>query len=173
MLLDLTDDKSTLVQVMAWCRKATSHYLSQCWPRSLSPNGITRPQWVNFRCPYCIHSTDTFLGVSMLCWGWKIRTFSTIKSGISPIFLTGGVRVPTRFEINNGLIIELTSKKLPMLDCPHILQCDGSSVAISLKTWQNTVVYEGHQHTYSLSLSPVTTNHVVSWLGCPLKHFPV
>ena len=44
--LDLTD-KSTLVQVMAWCRQATSHYLSQCWPRSISPNGVTRPQWVN------------------------------------------------------------------------------------------------------------------------------
>ena len=27
---DLTDDRSTLVQVMAWCRQATSHYLSQC-----------------------------------------------------------------------------------------------------------------------------------------------
>ena len=44
---DLTDDKSTLVQVMAWCRQATSHYLSQFWPRFLSPNGVTRPQWVN------------------------------------------------------------------------------------------------------------------------------
>ena len=49
MLLDLTDDKSTLVQVMAWCRQAPSHYLSQCWPRSMSPNGVTRPQWVNMR----------------------------------------------------------------------------------------------------------------------------
>ena len=45
--LDLTDDKSTLIQVMAWCRQATSHYLSQCWPRYLSPYGVTRPQWVN------------------------------------------------------------------------------------------------------------------------------
>ena len=44
---NLTDDKSTLVQVMAWCCQATSHYLSQCWPRSMSPYGITRPQWVN------------------------------------------------------------------------------------------------------------------------------
>ena len=43
----LTDDKSTLVQVMAWCRQATSHYLSQFWPRSMSPYGVTRPQWVN------------------------------------------------------------------------------------------------------------------------------
>ena len=30
MSLDFTDDQSTLVQVMAWCRQATSHYLSQC-----------------------------------------------------------------------------------------------------------------------------------------------
>ena len=41
---DLTDDKSTLVQVMAWCHQATSHYLSQCWPRSLLPYDVTRPQ---------------------------------------------------------------------------------------------------------------------------------
>ena len=47
MPLDLTDDKSALVQVMAWCRQTTCHYLSQCWPRSMSPNGVTRPQWVN------------------------------------------------------------------------------------------------------------------------------
>ena len=54
MPLDL-DDKSTLVQVMAWCHQATSHYLSQCWPLSMSPNGVTRPQWVNiptFFMPY-------------------------------------------------------------------------------------------------------------------------
>ena len=38
--LDFTDDQSTLVQVnyvMAWCRQATSHYLSQWWLRSMSP----------------------------------------------------------------------------------------------------------------------------------------
>ena len=46
MPLDLTYDKSTLVQLMAWCRQAPSHYLSQCWPRSMLPNGVTRPQWV-------------------------------------------------------------------------------------------------------------------------------
>ena len=31
---------------MAWCRQATSHYLSQCWHRSMPPYGVTRPQWV-------------------------------------------------------------------------------------------------------------------------------
>ena len=35
------DGKSTLVQVMAWCHQATSHS-----PRSLSPHGITKIQWV-------------------------------------------------------------------------------------------------------------------------------
>ena len=49
--LDLTD-KATLVQVMAWCHQATSHYLSQCWPSFLSPYGVTRPQWVNPMCWY-------------------------------------------------------------------------------------------------------------------------
>ena len=46
MWLDLTDEKPTLVQVMAWCRQATSHCLNQCWPKSMSPHGVTRPQWV-------------------------------------------------------------------------------------------------------------------------------
>ena len=42
-----TDHQSILVQVMAWCHQATSHYMSQCWPISLSPYDVTRPQWVN------------------------------------------------------------------------------------------------------------------------------
>ena len=54
-LMNLPSDKchktlmmSTLVQVVAWCHQAKSHYLSQSWPISLSPNGVTRPQWVNW-----------------------------------------------------------------------------------------------------------------------------
>ena len=42
---NVTDGTLTLVQVMAWCRQETSHYLSQCWPRFMLPYGITRPQW--------------------------------------------------------------------------------------------------------------------------------
>ena len=42
-----TYDTSTLVQVMGWCRQAPSHYLSQCWPRSVLAYGIIRLQWVN------------------------------------------------------------------------------------------------------------------------------
>ena len=47
MSLDFTDDQSTLVHIMAWCLQATSHYLSQCWPRSLLPYGVIKPQWAN------------------------------------------------------------------------------------------------------------------------------
>ena len=47
-----SDDESTLVQVMAWCCQATSHYLSQCWQRSMSPYGyVTKSQWVNLLWP--------------------------------------------------------------------------------------------------------------------------
>ena len=33
---DLTNDQSTLVQVMAWSHQAISYYLSQCWPTGRS-----------------------------------------------------------------------------------------------------------------------------------------
>ena len=41
------DDKLTLVQVMPCYCQATSHYLIQCLPKSMSKYGITRPQWFN------------------------------------------------------------------------------------------------------------------------------
>ena len=40
-------DKSTLVQVTAWCHQATRHYLDCCWPRSQTQYSITGPQCVN------------------------------------------------------------------------------------------------------------------------------
>ena len=50
--LELTGQKSTLVQVIFGSRNClvssgSRHYPSQCWPRSVMPYGITRPQWVN------------------------------------------------------------------------------------------------------------------------------
>ena len=48
----LLKNKSTMVQVMAWCRQATSHFLRQCWPRFMSPYGVTKPQWVNVTLQY-------------------------------------------------------------------------------------------------------------------------
>ena len=42
---DTYDDKVILVQVTAWCRQATRHYLSQCWLRSMLSYMVTRPQY--------------------------------------------------------------------------------------------------------------------------------
>ena len=66
---DLTDDKSTLDQVMAWCRQATSHYLSQCWPSSMLPYGVTRPQWVNISVSY----QPIRMGFMWLSWWYRFR----------------------------------------------------------------------------------------------------
>ena len=44
--LGLTDNRSTLVKVMVWCCQATSYYLSQSWPSSMLPYGITWSQWL-------------------------------------------------------------------------------------------------------------------------------
>ena len=44
---DLTDDKSTLFQVMLSAFRQQAIYLCQCWHSSTSPYGITRPQWFN------------------------------------------------------------------------------------------------------------------------------
>ena len=49
------DEKSTSIQVISLCRQTTSHYMSQCWLRSVSPYGATRSQWVKWialRCNY-------------------------------------------------------------------------------------------------------------------------
>ena len=46
LLLDLNDDKSTSVQLMAWCCQAKKHYLSHCWPR-FRFQYVTVPHWDN------------------------------------------------------------------------------------------------------------------------------
>ena len=47
---NLSYEKSSFVQVMAWGCQAKSHYLSPCWPRSMFPYGITKPQYDIFSC---------------------------------------------------------------------------------------------------------------------------
>ena len=77
---DVTDDKSTLVQVMAWCRQATSHYLNQCWPRSPTPYGVTRPQWVD-----TLSAIERSLDLLLLSSYW-ISTPAVGKTQIAGLF---------------------------------------------------------------------------------------
>ena len=80
MSLNLSDDKSILVQVMAWCRQATSHYLNQCWPRSMSPYGITRPQWVNSLAPERCRCNIRLVVFKLALKIGILRTFCEIAS---------------------------------------------------------------------------------------------
>ena len=87
MSLDHTDDKSTLVQVMAWCCQATSNYLSQCWPRCLSPYGVTRPQWVNLSCADIIltkHKMYLHLASICITKTWQVWVMHSQKGQECP-----------------------------------------------------------------------------------------
>ena len=63
-----------------WCLTAPSHYLSQCWPRSVSPYDVTGPHWVNI-------SVHIFLCVSvtpqLVTSSWRYKTFHSRLPGIS------------------------------------------------------------------------------------------
>ena len=81
MPLDLTDDKSTLVQVMAWCHQASSHYLSQCWSRPMSPYGVTRPQWVKAKCSIVdFHTLFIIAPTQLSCWG--VYWFHSVRPSV-------------------------------------------------------------------------------------------
>ena len=74
----LTDDTSTLGQLVAWCRPKTSHYLSQCWPRSirhmasLGPIELTKLIYtITCVCTYThVCKRDNFSEVSF-CFSYK------------------------------------------------------------------------------------------------------
>ena len=77
MAQNLVGDKSTLVQVMAWCHQATGHNLNQCWPRSPMPYGVTRPHWVKNNGNSCrskrwLYWTCDFLSLLR----WKLNNVS-------------------------------------------------------------------------------------------------
>ena len=63
------NDKSALVQVMAWCHQAIIHYLSQSWPRCMSSFGATMPQCVKCR-SHVIHWKQNRWSIWQLLRHW-------------------------------------------------------------------------------------------------------
>ena len=39
----LTNERSELLQILAWRHQATRHYPSHCWVRQTSPHGVSKP----------------------------------------------------------------------------------------------------------------------------------
>ena len=114
MSLDLTYEKSILLQVMAWCCQATSHYLSQSWPRFMSPYGVTRPQWVN-----------------MLRPGQNDHRFvdDTIKMQFIPNFF---LKFDSTFN-------KFCSYRLPNLTINHIALGNGLAISNKSLIWSNVI----------------------------------
>ena len=63
---DLTDDKSTLVQVMAWCRQTTNHYLAQWSLKFMWSYGVT------IRCHQMAHNHN-------ISWGLFKNTYELLN----------------------------------------------------------------------------------------------
>ena len=131
-----TDDKSTLVQIMAWCRQATSHYLNQCWPSAKSPYDVTKLQWVNY---------------SICCWGWDIPGYwlgqyhgCWCAGSLSP--------QSVKSRVNN------TSNRRPwVLETGYIFVCSGSWVKV---TW--LVMHWVHTHLTQIWAADIDIGNIIS-----------
>ena len=104
MSLDFTDDQSTLAQIMAWCRQATSHYLSQCSLRSLSPYGITGQQWVKV---YMHHISHNKLYMNSLFGHIDINVFKLCNSATNTDG-DGALKQRGMMTSSNGIIVHIT-----------------------------------------------------------------
>ena len=60
MWLNLTAHKSMLIQVKAWCRQASRHYLNQCWPSFMMLHGIARASEFRF---YTLRPSDAIWSI--------------------------------------------------------------------------------------------------------------
>ena len=60
---------------------ATSHYMSQYWHRSMSPNGVTRPQWVNTL--QSIWRSGPWFNIKMSSYQYRKFNFGDLHNGIS------------------------------------------------------------------------------------------
>ena len=74
---------------MPWCRHTRSHYLSQCWPRSMWLNVVTRPQSVKpmiligaTTCSITLHTLYMYLIRKHVTYTWYRNTSHQQKSYI-------------------------------------------------------------------------------------------
>ena len=94
---------------MAWCHQATSHYLSQCWRRSVLPYGIHRPQKVKPASLQSLLHTGIYIHIQFLAAHVAIRAIW--PPSISPIPL------PHHFQpvlLKHMLLSELLSEPLDL-----------------------------------------------------------
>ena len=145
--LDLNGDKSTLVQVMAWCHQATRHYLNQCWPRYLSSYGVTSPQWVDILRPS--QNRRHFAGDIFECIFFNENSWSSLTISLKFVF---------KIRINDTpALVQIMTWRRPG-DKPLF-----ESMVVSLLThtwvtrpqWVNVLVKMLHTVTYQNYISAI------------------
>ena len=118
----ITDVWSTSVQVMAWCHQATSHYLNQLRPSSMTPYAITRPQ-----CLQVTGTKESLLSnyIHQNCI-WRLVSNKRLSAGISnPIpcnytsiihatYLFAGTSSQIMLYNHDNMFYELTHRWLHM-----------------------------------------------------------
>ena len=67
-----------IIQIMVGAEQATSHYLGQEWPISMSPWGITRPQWVD-KCKTIIPATHDLIYSYIKYGKINVSTHNTLR----------------------------------------------------------------------------------------------
>ena len=78
---------------MGWCRQATSHYLSQCWTRSMLPYGVTRPQCAKVTLIMSCHCHCS--NVSNMIINRNHQQYSQ-----SPVVKSGTINLSSRWDKN-------------------------------------------------------------------------
>ena len=79
---DSIDDKLTLVQAMACCCQATSHYLNQFCPSCKTPYDVTRPKWVKI-CRVLVFQQVLLFGTSALYISVCVTASHSLHAGLS------------------------------------------------------------------------------------------
>ena len=105
---DLTGERSTLVQVMAWCRKATSHYLSQYGHRSMTSLGHIELTQLLQLCAG-VGVTKHISSVPLFS-----ELFSIFKTRfgywMSRLYLTGVTKAELRWHLSNITVIKRSKR---------------------------------------------------------------
>ena len=122
---------------------ATSHYLSQCWPISMSPYGVTTPKWVNHCCVELIlQNIRIYLYICIIFQYWvgnrKLKSF-LVEDKCPSIFVVVVVVVVLVGLFSNNVQLQITKYKLHNHIHMHDTRWDiagGSQGSRSSSSWQ-------------------------------------
>ena len=153
---------------MACCLTASSHNLSQCWPRLIPPHAVTRSQWVK----YCFQS-----GTTAWLYGLNRLHFHN-QGGTNNITLTDGYihsykglyaigfkpqSFPLPPRLDDYYKITFVRHPLERLRSAYVDKIRGGSETFS-DLVRKIANFNRGPGTHNITAKPVTFSEFVSWL---------